>query len=242
MSRTYLELCRAFVQELGIAGGTGPSNVTGQSGELANVTQWIADADLSVLNEWTDWKFLWTPGPAGQQLITSADTITTITDLGTEIETGLVLSVANKGYRPEWIPYEEFRLAFKTNTKVTLARPTHWTVRPDGVIELSHRAASPIPWTMEYFKKPSRMSANTSLSPIPTHLDRIILSRAALMYGGREDAPEVVVSMGAEHDDLLEKLESQYLAGLRNHRRSRNNGSPSPDITGAGSTQFGGFG
>lgn len=241
MSRNYLDLCRAFVAELGIAGGTGPSSVVGQSSELGNVVRWIAEADLSIINEWTDWKFMWTSGPVGQQITTGADTITTITDLGTEIEDGLVLTVANKGYRPEWIPFEQFRLAFRTNTKVTLARPTHWTVRPDGVIELSHRAASPIPWSMEYFKKPTRMTANASLSPIPDHIDRIILSRAALMYGGREDAPEIQLAMGAEYDDLLAKMEAQYLAGQRNHRRSRNGGRPQPDITGQ-SGNFGGFG
>lgn len=241
MSRSYLDLCRAFVAELGIQGGTGPSAVTGQSGELNNVTRWIADADVAIQTLWQDWKFLWSSGPSSQQVLTGADTITTVTDLGTEIEDGLVFTVAGRNYRPTWMSWEAFRSSFRTNVKSTLARPTHWTVRPDNVIELSHKAAAPIPWTIEYHRRPSRMTSNTQQSPIPTEFDRIILARAALMYAGREDAPEVVTSMAAEYDDLLEKMESAYLPAFRNHTRSRNNGRPAPDITGS-SDGFGGFG
>lgn len=242
MSRSYLDLCRALVAELGIAGGTGPSAVTGQSGELANVVRWVADADVAVQLLWQDWQFLWTPGPSSEQLIAGDDTIPIITDLGTEIEDGLVFTVAGRSYRPTWMPWDSFRNHFKTNAKTTLSRPTHWTVRPDKIVELSHIAAAPIPWTMEYHRRPARMTANSQTSPIPDEYDRIIVARAALMYGGREDAPEVVVSMAAEYDDLLEKMESVYLAGFRNHTRSRNNRRPEPDITGSGGGTFGGFG
>lgn len=232
MSRSYLDLCRAFVAELGIAGGTGPTAVTGQTSELGNVVRWIADADVEILNKWQDWKFLWTSGPVAQQLIALADTITTITDLGTEVEDGLLMDINGLGWRPKWMSWHDFNRAYKTNEKKTLLRPTAWTVRPDGIIELSHRVQQVTPWTLEYHKRPARLTSNLQTSPIPEHMDRIILARAALMYAGREDAPEIAISMGAEYDDMLVSLENMYLPALRNHGRSRNNGLPEPDFLG----------
>lgn len=234
-SRTYLELCRALVAELGIAGGSGPSAVTGQTGELDNVTRWIAEADLYIQNLWLDWKFLWTAGPTAQTIAAGASTIATVTDLRTEIEDGLILFAGStQAYRPLWMEWPDFRLQFGTRPKNTQSKPAHWTVRPDGVIELSSIVAANTAWTLEYQRQPVRMTSNTSTSPIPAAYDRLIMSRAAIMYGTREDAPEIQTGMAAEYDDLLEKLESACLPGQKYNRRAQNRGQPEPDFLGRG--------
>lgn len=46
-SRTYLELCQAFREDIGIA-GTGPATVVGQTGILGRIVRWIADADITI--------------------------------------------------------------------------------------------------------------------------------------------------------------------------------------------------
>jgi len=235
MSRSYLDLCKAFVSELGIAGGTGPSAVTGQQGELANVVQWIADADLYVQNLWSDWKFLWTEGPAGQSLNAGMGVISSITDMQTEIEEGMVIHAGTvRAYRPKWMSYPDFRAQFKTRPKNNSSTPGYWTVRPDGIIEVSSNVTDATPWSLEYHKTPTRMTENGSVSPIPTHFDRIILARAAVFYGTREDAPEIDTGFVAEYADTLEKMESAYLPGQRNSRRSQNRGLPEPDFLGRG--------
>lgn len=235
MSRQYLDLCRALVAELGVAGGTGPSGVTGQSGEFANIVQWVGDADIYVQNLWQDWKFLWSEGPIGQSLPIGDGDITTVTDILAEVEEGLVLhSGTSQAYRPKWMPYPDFRVRYLTTPKQNAAKPTNWSVRPDGIVVLSHNVTQITPWTLEYHRRPERMVDNTNQSPIPTHFDRIILARAAVIYGGREDAPEIIASYTAEYVDALEKMESAYLPGQRNHRRSQNRGQPEPDFLGRG--------
>src|SRR5688572_4470889 len=54
----FLQLCQDLVSELGLAGGSGPTTVVGQAGELRNVVRWIAQANLDIENQWIDWKFL----------------------------------------------------------------------------------------------------------------------------------------------------------------------------------------
>lgn len=232
MSRSYLDLCKALVAELGVAGGN-IAAVTGQSGELGNIVRWVADADLYIHNLWADWKFTWTSGPTGQLVNANGDTISSITDMASEIERGLVLKAETvSAYRPRWMPWPQFREQFKTRPKQTNPTPGYWTVRPDGVIELSEKVTDNTAWSLEYYRVPTRMVNNNDLSLIPTRFDRIIIARAAIMYGVREDAPEIVSGFAAEYDDTLEKMESAYLPGQRNSRRSQSDGYPQPDFLG----------
>ena len=53
---TYLQLCQKLRQECEV-GGTGPSAVTGQTGELARLVTWIADAYTELQQEY-DWLWL----------------------------------------------------------------------------------------------------------------------------------------------------------------------------------------
>lgn len=234
MSRAYLDLCRDLVSELGVAGGSGPAAVKNQSGELANMVRWVAESDIYVQNLWSDWSFLWTKA-IGSQVDTGTSTITSITNLGTEVEDGLILHAnhAASAYRPKWLRWPEFRREYGTRAKTAVSSPAAWTVRPDGVIELSHNTTAATPWSLEYYKQPVRLVENGDLSLIPNRFERIIVARAAIMYGVREDAPEIVSGFTAEYADTLDKMESFLLPGQRSHRRSQQNeGLPQPDFLG----------
>lgn len=218
MSRSFLDLCKATVAELGVAGGTGPSSVTGQVKELGRIVQWVGDADLYVQGLWHDWNFLWAQASG----TATADTIMTPADFKAEIDNGLVLNTGlASAYRPTWMDWREFDIKFETTPKSTSSRPFSWSVRPDNSIRLSAILSASQDYTLNYFRLPQRMTGNTSVSPIPDMYDRIIIARAKIIYAEREDAPEVMAGSSAEYQDLLEKLESLYLPSARHVRTQR---------------------
>ena len=232
MTRPYIELCRDLVGELGVAGGSGPSSVENQTGELRNIVRWVAEADIYVQNLWTDWKFMWA-FEEGAFLPPGNNSIGAITAFAYPVESGLVLfSDTPTPHKPEYLDWREFRTRYGQNPKQRQTKASAWTVRPDGVLMLSHETTEDeTHWLLEYQRHPIRLTSNTDLSPIPEHFERIILARAAIMYGTREDAPEIISGFGAEYADTLEKMEAAYLPGQRNHGRAEQL-LIGPDLTG----------
>ena len=222
MTRPYIELCRDLVAELGVAGGSGPASVEDQRGELKNIVRWVAESDVYVQNLWTDWNFLWTFN-TGNFLLPGASTIPTIVDFNHPVENGLVLfSDTPSPHRPKWMEWDDFRMAYGASPVQSQVRPSAWTQRPDGLLVLSQRTmAAETHWTIEYHRTPARMMINTDISPLPIQFERIILARAAIMYGTREDAPELISGYGAEYADTLSKLEGSCLPNQRPHVRAR---------------------
>lgn len=232
MSRTYLDLSRLLVSELGVAGGSGPSAVTGQTGELKNIVQWVAEADVYIQNLWDDWRFLWTH-VTGQVATQGSDTIAYVTDLAEPVHDGLVLNAGlTTAYKPEWMDWAQFRSRYGTTPKRTASRVVHWSVSPDQVIHLSHLVGADQAWSLDYYRQPVRMAANGDRSPIPEAMDRIIIARAAIIYGTREDAPEIVTGYSGEYADILERLEGKYLEGHKSHVSGSGANSPTPDWSG----------
>lgn len=233
MSRPYLDLCKDLVSELGVAGGTGPSSVTGQTGELKNMVRWVAEADLYVQNLWVDWQFLWTE-VSGQVVTEGNDTITYVTDLETPVINGLVMNDGlGTAYRPQYMEWDHFRARYGTKPKSLSARVARWTMRPDRVIALSNIMSADVAWRLEYYKRPAKLTTNVSRSPIPERFERIILARAAIMYGTREDAPEILTGYAAEYADTLEKMETFFVPNQKPHGTGNGASMPEPDWSGA---------
>lgn len=58
---TFLELCQLVARTAGLS-GTGPTAVTGQSGDLDRIVDWVQMADLDIQQEHPNWKFMWAEG------------------------------------------------------------------------------------------------------------------------------------------------------------------------------------
>jgi hypothetical protein len=206
----FRQLCQDLVEELGISGGTGPNTVENQTGEYANVVRWIAESSLWIDNLWRDWKYLWVQYETtltGQSIATGAR----------EIDRSSVWINAGT-YTARQLEWQEWRLMRETlNRTPVTGTPVYFSVDPAGTLFLD-RPVTSLPIRLEFWKRPTRLVADNDEPDLPEEYHRIIICRAAIMYGNREAAAEVISGMEAEYIDLLEKLQSDQLEPFRNER------------------------
>jgi hypothetical protein len=108
---------------------------------------------------------------------------------------------------------DDLRQGTATNTT-----PNYIIVKPDNSLIVDPPPDKTYTITADYWRTPTRMSANTDQSSIPSQYHRIIVARAKTMWAEREESPEILIASSAEYQDLLEKLESQSLPGQRERR------------------------
>ena len=221
---TYLELCQKFRRSVGIA-GSGPTSVTGQTGIYELVVDWIADADQMIQEMWVDWAFLWATKTF---TTTSGDNEYTLGDLS--LSTG---SAALSEWDPSsfvvdptgsWgllnlIEYRDYRLNQKLGT-VPTGKPNSVVIRPDSSIILYPTPDAAYTITADYQKRPTRMSANSDVSPIPSQFHDVIIYRAKMMYGEYEEAPEVYQSAQVDFQAMMRVLEAHSLPQMHFQNRS----------------------
>lgn len=213
----YRELCQDFVRELGIAGGEGPVTVTNQVGELRNVVRWIAEAALWIDNLWADWRYLWfamdatvatreLPPPPDGTIPRRWNRNAVWVNYGT-----------GQARQLKFLEYDEFNQLYLARPQ-TNAVPSRFTIRPDNKLMFNCTPATAIPVHVEGWRRPIRLVENTDTPAMPADFHRIIVARAAIMYGNREAAGEIISGMEAEYADLLEKLQSDQLVAFAQDR------------------------
>ena len=95
-------------------------------------------------------------------------------------------------------------------------------VQPDQNVFVDPPPDGAFTITADYWKTPTLMAANATVSPIPEQYHRIIVARAKSMWAEREEAPDILIASSAEYADLLDKLESSQLPGQKARRLSSN--------------------
>ena len=118
------------------------------------------------------------------------------------------------------LAYTDYRSSQRQGTQ-TNSTPSNVIVQPDESIIVYPNPDKSYTITADYWKTPTRMSANTDSSSIPSQYHRIIVSRAKTMWAEREEAPEILLASSAEYSDIRDKLEAQSLADQRLRRLSR---------------------
>jgi len=211
----YLQLCKELVREVGIAGGTGPATVENQTGELANVVRWIRDANDYINNLWRDWKYLW------------AEYDQNVTSVNLALPVGVTVREWHRdsfwldygtaaGRKLVYQDWNVFRVAQSTGTSP--GTPTMFTIKPNNAVVLNRPPLNAMPLHAEFWKRPASLESDSDVPDMPAEYHRIIMVRAAIMYGNREAAGEIISGMEAEYIDLLEKLESDQLDAFRYDR------------------------
>lgn len=238
MSRTFLQLCQIAISDLGVSGGTLQSTQSGLNQEQQRVCNWVSRADMLIQQLWTDWNFLWAGGltyaaPAGATSLVFSPPAT----FGGQ---GVIRSfdeeslwyapATNSAQRVTWIDWDRMRTLLRSQPPQTAPSPTFWAVDPSNTIQLLQALEAPATFAVDCWCGASPMTKDTDTSPIPAFsgLDQIIVERAKIIYGARENAPEILTGATAEYSDLLDKLQAYALPAGRAGRTSRNNPATTP--------------
>lgn len=192
---TFLELCQSMRQEAGIS-GSGPSAVTGQTGMLKKVVDWVALAWLDIQDSRSDW--LWMNQEFTFQTIASTGNYTaaslSITDFGEWERDSFRIYLTSGGVAGEselqWIDYDTWRSVYGIGTQ-TESEPHCFTIKPNKSIQLA-----PIPdgiYTVsgDYRQASVTLAANGDTPGMPSRFHRLIVYKALMYYGANEGAPEV---------------------------------------------------
>ena len=207
---TFLELAQRLRLEVGVT-GSGPASVTGQSGMLQKLVNWIADADVEIQSRHQDWEFLWSEF-SGNTIASTKD-ITKPSDFGYWIADTFFVDYTTDDYvHLDQMTYKDWKLYYGPGTQDE-SSPTHFVVKPNDNIILHPVPDGVYALTAEYYKAPTRMTANTSTSDIPERFVRAIITRAKIYYAEHENAPEIMAEASREFMELLGQLEASYLPG-----------------------------
>lgn len=203
---TFLDLCQRFVQELGIAGGGAntPAAVTNQTGELLNVVNWIRAAELEINNQTRNWKYLWAQYSQALEIGDQEPTMPSDPSARTWDKQSFWLDHHGVNQKKlSWMDWRDLQ-----NSPSVPNSPTFISISPTGQLKLNAPMDKALTLTGEYFKSPTELSANGDVPAMPAPYHRVILCRAAVIYGGREDAPEIVNHYEPEYIEILSNLES----------------------------------
>jgi hypothetical protein len=217
----YLQLCQDFVSEHGIGGGTGPNAVTAQVGELRNVCRWIADAALDTDNLWLDWKYLWrryTATLAAGQSIAPEPADSVRVRLW-DIHKMQIRQAGGSWSGLTYYPRNAFESLYGLSNTYP-GMPAAFTILPNNSVQFQCVADQDYELAGEFWRSPVRLAANTDCPLIPREYHRVIMARAAIYYGNREDAPEIISGAEAEYLSIKDKLEADQLEDQSRRRSS----------------------
>lgn len=172
---------------------------------------------------WHDWDFLASEDntPYSQTLTIGDATYTKPLDLGVWDLSSFILDRTTNTYqRLTPLDYAEWRNHYRNGVQ-TNSTPSRVVLSRNNDIILWPPPDAASTLTAEYFILPTKMTANTDVSPIPVQFHRIIVVKAKLLYAGDDEASHIYATAQSEYDDLIDELESFALPDQGNRRKAR---------------------
>ncbi len=205
---TYLGLCQAFVEDVGINAGQF-SAVTSTNILEAKVARWIRSADLWIQDELISWPWLWRQ--VSGTLASGSATIARPTDLKEIVKDSLVFDKGlTTAQRCQFMPWPHFRNLYEFSAKIDETYPSYFSVSPDATASFvlsSTPDDSTITYDFEYYRTPVPMENDASVPAMGVYgeqeTQRVIIARAKIMYGASENAPEIQAEGAAEYEDYI---------------------------------------
>lgn len=222
----YLQLCQRFVRECGISGTL--STVSGQSGEMLRVADWVGQAWLELQSKHDDWEWMRSSGllGAGASFTTVAGTFVYPLGVGTG-KTGVDPAVFNKWDRATFrcyttaagkndempldlVGYDAWRDAYMMGAmRLVQTRPVAIAVAPDLSLCVGPPPTAGYTVTGDYFRAPVAMTADGDLpTGLPSQFHMAIVYLAMTYYAGYEAAPEVIDRGQVGYAKLVAQLEA----------------------------------
>lgn len=204
----FLTLCQRTAREAGIS-GTGPALVTGQTGQLANVINWVNLAWKDIQNLPYKWKFQWDE----YSVVTIASNPTigmdgeTVDSYATDtFSCYLTATGTTDRQKIKYMGYQAFKKRYPRELQSTADRPTVVTELPGG--DLKFYPTPDAVYTIEFegYKKPQDLTAGTDVPVLPEKFHEIIIFKALIDHGRYEDAVEIRQDVPRRFERMLQDL------------------------------------
>ncbi len=221
---TNLQLCQSLRQEC-TDSGSGPTTVTGQTGELARFVKWIMDAWAELQQENELWRWM-----------RKSFTVPTVASTGEYAydATGLVDTVSNaaitrwsRWYRGTfkcylqsagvgseywliWMDWDDFKRLYRFGTQ-TDGQPQRYSFDPTGKFCLGPKPSAVYVVSGDYQIGPQTLAADGDIPEMPTRFHNLIVYEAMSKYGGNRVAPEAILRANSEGGKLRAALELDQL-------------------------------
>lgn len=221
MSMTFLQLAARLRQECA-GNGTGPTAVTGQTGELKRIVDWIATADEDVQRLHDEWRFMvgsFTLNTvADDGSYAAADCVTPVTDLRNWRETTLKIYLLSVGVADQvklrYMDYDQWDATYNTGTQ-TSGRPLHFTVGHDLSLKLGPAPSAVYRISGEYQKSVATLAADADTPLYPPEYHMLAVYRGMMKYGRYTGAQEVYQDGEVEYKRMLKQMERTQLPRIR---------------------------
>lgn len=224
---TYLQLCVEARREC-LDVGSGPTAVTGQTGQLADIVAWVAHAYTEIQGRHQDW--LWLRSTFTFNTTASDDSYAYSDAAVTDSRLSAVITrfrrwwlydadgfpnvkcyLTSAGVSGEKyllpLPWAAFRDLYKRGTQTNNA-PVHVTVDPQRNLILGPKPNAIYTITGEYQMSAQVLAADGDTPEMPSDYHQLIVYEAMKKFGAAKSAPEVASRGITEGNKVMRQLES----------------------------------
>lgn len=214
----YLQLCQRLAQESGtIKGDSLPTAVTGQSGRLLKIVNWVAAAWLDIQTAKDSWQWMRDEFSSGVIVAGTARYSPTtlgltrhrrwLPDTPDYLSMSIYKTSDGAAYeRPlKQISFPQFRSMYARGTH-DQGTPAHWASAPDGELCLGPTPDAAYTISGEYWKSAQTLSANTDTPELPSDYHMLIVWRALINIAGFDEAKATLDYAKLKHDPLWNDL------------------------------------
>lgn len=213
----FLQLAQRLRQEAGVS-GSGPASVTGQTGEMKRIVDWITAAYEDIQNLHPNWEFLRTdftfPTIASTQ--TYLPSAVSIDDHASwkmdSMRAYLTSTGVNDEQGLEICSWNAFRDVYLLGSQRSVTgRPIKVALKPNKALAFWPTPDNVYTVVGEYFKEPQTMSDNSDEPNFPSRFHMILVWTGLKYYATYESAPELYAKGEKEYTRLLSGLELDQL-------------------------------
>ena len=220
---TYLEICKKVARESGTVSGVLPSAVTGQSGRLLKIVNWVADAWAEIQNDQSTW--LWMRKEFSDQVTventfkyTASDwSLTNFSRWVTDpLSVTMYLSatgVADEG-ELNFLRWDEWRVKYGRGTQDS-NRPIEFTITPAEEFGVGPKPDAVYKISGEYYQGNEVLAANGDVPDLPARFHDVITWKALMKLAGSDEGPQQLQHFEALYNPLRFALERDQLPKTR---------------------------
>lgn len=218
---TFLKLCQDVARESGTVSGTQPTSVLGQSGRLAKIVSWTAEAWRQIQTARNAWAFhraefdvVAIPGNAEY---TGASW--NIADLARWIP-GVTVQDPDLGRGDESflrpVSWETYRLIHAVGSAAEeQGRPRAFTIRPGtNALVLTPRPDKAYVVRGEYWRTPQVLAANADVPLCPERFHDAIKWKALVLLHSHDEGINNIALARQQLGDVMQELERDQLPAM----------------------------